>query len=317
MITAILRDLVEKLDQLGLDETDIGVVTPFRAQADQVRRSVTALHLPDGRVLVGTVHTYQGDERDLMILSTVATKELPENSFRFMADNPNLLNVAVTRARLSLIVIGDHGFFKGLPGQSYYRKLADYAEELGKVYPSPEELLLLQPLTEEEKPFELGGGIALHKDAPHSNRMTLRRLLASCQGFLWWYDPYMTINALDALALALRGTKGRIRQVRLMTRPDFWENQHGEPACITEEQVTPLKRELEAQGISTQVAVTRYDKENPPPHDRYLFASNLAVNMPPIRNIYQDTAKLAEFLPSSVGAEEFEAWWKQAKVVVE
>ncbi len=313
-IEPLLVNLVQHLDRFGMSNADIGIVTPFRGQADRLRKLVERLRIPEGRVLVGTIHTYQGDERDVMIFSAVATEHLPEKSFRFMSESPNLLNVAVTRARLSLLVVGDHRFFKRLPEPSHYRKLATYAEELGRVLADPDQLPLFQPLSKEEEPFHIGQGRALLQDAPYSNRMTLRRLLASCQDYIWWYDPYMSVDALDALALALAGSSARIRQLRLLTSEMFWENRKDQPLCITKKAITPLKRQLATQGVKLELALLAYDRDDPPPHDRFLFSAGHAVNMPPIKNIYEEVARLAEFLPSSVTADEFEIWWQKAKI---
>lgn len=315
-LVALVRKLLQRLGDLDMGEAEIGIVTPFRAQSEHIGRDLKQLSVPEGRVLVGTVHTYQGNERDVMIFSTVATEGLSEGTRRFVTENPNLLNVAVTRARLTLIVVGDHDFFIGLPKRSCYYKLAAYVKDLGRVYPNLESLPLFQPVEEDERPFELGRGWALRKDAPYVNRMTLRRLLASCQDYVWWYDPYMSVDALDALVLALTGLEGQIREVRLLTSEMFWENRQKEPQSMTRKAITPLKRELEGKGITLQVAVTSYDPDDPPAHDRYLFSANRTVNMPPIRNIYQQAARLAEFLSSTVEAEEFVSWWQGAKVVL-
>jgi hypothetical protein len=316
VLGSLVPKLLRCLNDLGMDGAEIGIVTPFRAQSERIGRDLRRLPVPEGRVLVGTVHTYQGNERDIMIYSTVATRDLPEGTRRFVTENPNLLNVAVTRARLTLIVVGDHDFFVGLPKRSCYHKLAAYVEDLGRVYPDLESLPLFQPVEEDERPFELGKGWALRKDAPHVNRMTLRRLIVSCQDYVWWYDPYMHVDALDALALALTEFEGQIQEVRLLTSEMFWENRQKEPRCMTRKAITPLKRELEGKGITLQVAVTSYDPDDPPAHDRYLFSANRVVNMPPIKNIYQQVARLAEFLPSTVEAEEFISWWQGAKVVL-
>ena len=312
-VLTLVERLLKQLDSLGMTEAEIGIVTPFRAQAEEIQRALKRLRVSDERILVGTVHTYQGNERDIMIFSTVATEDLPEGTRHFVTGSPNLLNVAVTRARLTLIVIGDHSFFLSLPKASCYYKLAAYARDLGKVYPDLEHLPLFLPVEDSEAGFELGHGLALQPNTPYRNRMTLRRLLASCQEYLWWYDSYMNVDALDALALALsRVDQGQIREVRLLTGERYW----GNPEYLTKKAVTPLKREFEARGIKLWLAVIPHDRDNPSPHDRYLFSANLAVNMPPIKNIYEYTARLAEFLPSTVKSEEFESWWERARVVL-
>ncbi|MFI6323775.1 AAA domain-containing protein [Nonomuraea sp. NPDC050556] len=84
----------------------IGVVTPFKAQADLLTRML------DGRkVRVGTVHTFQGGECDAMILSLVATEEMREGAVSWIERQPNLWNVAITRARSLLVVVGDQTFW--------------------------------------------------------------------------------------------------------------------------------------------------------------------------------------------------------------
>ncbi|MGQ0527040.1 MAG: AAA domain-containing protein [Alphaproteobacteria bacterium] len=53
------------------------------------------------------VHQFQGDERDLMIFSPVVSKDMPAGELGFLRGNGNLFNVAITRARAQLVVVGD------------------------------------------------------------------------------------------------------------------------------------------------------------------------------------------------------------------
>lgn len=83
-------------------ESLIGVITPFKMQVGIIKRA-----LPKelkSVVEVGTVHTFQGAERKIILMSTVYGKS--ETSF-FIDTNKSLLNVAVSRAKDSFIVIGD------------------------------------------------------------------------------------------------------------------------------------------------------------------------------------------------------------------
>ena len=91
----------------------IGVVTPFSYQADQVRYALERdprlwqkLRL-DHDFQSTTAHGFQGDERDLMIFSVVAANGLHESGIRFLEDDCNVFNVAITRARAELVVVGD------------------------------------------------------------------------------------------------------------------------------------------------------------------------------------------------------------------
>lgn len=84
-------------------QQSLGVVTPFAAQAARIRELVED---PSGDLVVATAHRFQGDERDIMIFSPVLSEDAPDHLQRFV-NNANLVNVAVTRARRRLIVVGD------------------------------------------------------------------------------------------------------------------------------------------------------------------------------------------------------------------
>lgn len=83
----ILPDLIAK------GKTDIGIITPYRDQANAIHRQLA------GGYEVDTVHKFQGREKDVIILSSV------DNEIGDFVDNPNMLNVAVSRAVDSLIVV--------------------------------------------------------------------------------------------------------------------------------------------------------------------------------------------------------------------
>ncbi len=92
----------------------VGVVTPFRAQANKIRDLLHAhpqanLMLKNGELLVDTVHRFQGDERDVMIFSPVVSRAMPQGASIFLRKTGNLFNVAITRARATLVVVGDFG----------------------------------------------------------------------------------------------------------------------------------------------------------------------------------------------------------------
>lgn len=76
------------------DYSSIGIITPYREQVNQIR-----LHCKNKNIEVDTVHKFQGREKDIIILSTV------NDYINEFVDNPNLLNVAVSRAKKSFILI--------------------------------------------------------------------------------------------------------------------------------------------------------------------------------------------------------------------
>ena len=88
----------------------VGVVTPFRGQADRIRRLARARISGDALGKAGflsaTAHSYQGDEREAIVISCVASPDMKHRNRLWIEDTRNLINVAVSRARRSLIVIG-------------------------------------------------------------------------------------------------------------------------------------------------------------------------------------------------------------------
>jgi very-short-patch-repair endonuclease len=112
----------------------VGVVTPFRAQAQllqQLLESSEAL-VPvraAADLLVDTVHRFQGDERDVMFFSPVIAAGMAPGSLGFLRSNGNLFNVAITRARGLLHVVGDREAAMSC-GVDYLADFAGYVASL-------------------------------------------------------------------------------------------------------------------------------------------------------------------------------------------
>lgn len=110
----------------------IGIVTPYAAQRRYLNRLVHVLQL-DRWVAAGTVHTFQGDECDVIIFDSV----LGEPHWTARLTNPHTfkevrrdLNVAVTRARHQFVFVGDsHWLKKNAKAGSGYGKLWNYLEK--------------------------------------------------------------------------------------------------------------------------------------------------------------------------------------------
>jgi superfamily I DNA and/or RNA helicase len=100
------------------------VVSPFREIVDNLRKEVGDRLLSAAKRL-GTVHTTQGKEADIVILVLGTAKE-QSGSRNWAAKTPNLLNVAVTRARRRLFVIGDYDNWSR---HQNFRTLAQYGND--------------------------------------------------------------------------------------------------------------------------------------------------------------------------------------------
>lgn len=89
-------------------ENIVGVVTPFKAQVNQIEKQCKKYGIKVGKnvdeLTVGTVHALQGAERQLIIFSPVYTRH---NNGSFIDSSQSMLNVAVSRAKDSFLVFGD------------------------------------------------------------------------------------------------------------------------------------------------------------------------------------------------------------------
>lgn len=104
-VMSCLDQVVARSDADGWTPT-VGVATPFRAQAEAIlagiRFSWTTEAIDRFHLRVGTVHAFQGDERDLMVVSLGVG---PDGSGLTFLQDPNLFNVLITRARWRMVVL--------------------------------------------------------------------------------------------------------------------------------------------------------------------------------------------------------------------
>ena len=92
------------------DSGSIGIITPYRQQADEINKAL-------GKDIASTVHKYQGRECDTIIMSMVDNKPTE------FSDDPNLLNVAISRAKTHLYVVTNSN---KMPKESNLAQLIDY-----------------------------------------------------------------------------------------------------------------------------------------------------------------------------------------------
>jgi hypothetical protein len=117
-----LRSLLAELAAEGVPARDIRVISPFRKVVRGSKERATAEFGRDfARDNVGTVHTVQGQEADVVVL-VLGTGRGNDGARRWAAEKPNLLNVAVSRAKRRLYVIGDRSNWQGL---RYFHELAE------------------------------------------------------------------------------------------------------------------------------------------------------------------------------------------------
>jgi ATP-dependent RNA/DNA helicase IGHMBP2 len=124
-----LLNLIEKTGAQRLLEEgcDFGIISPYKAQVQQLWRLIRKeRHLRPFRQLitVGTVDGFQGQERDVIIISMVRSND--DAQIGFLTDLRRM-NVAMTRARMKLVIIGNA---TTLTRHRFYKALYDYVEKL-------------------------------------------------------------------------------------------------------------------------------------------------------------------------------------------
>lgn len=120
------------------ESSNVGVITPFVNQAKYIKAYLKDEGLPN--VEVGTVHTFQGDEKETIIFSSAISKHSSDGAFTWLKNNEELINVALTRAKDKFILIGDYAEIKQRsPDKTDLLDLFDYVKDIGLTIPRPSE----------------------------------------------------------------------------------------------------------------------------------------------------------------------------------
>ena len=139
------ENVMSILDILYKDKTTnftIGIITPYRGQVSLLRALKYERKYNedfDKRIKIGTIHTFQGSECDMIIFDMVDCNVLENGKSNKIGrlysgkDGERLLNVAVSRARHKLIVVCDPDYIKNIPGntitlnsRSLFNKMSKY-----------------------------------------------------------------------------------------------------------------------------------------------------------------------------------------------
>lgn len=130
---AQLKEYITKIgrERFLSERIDVGLISPYKAQVQYLRRLVRndAFFKPYRQAItINTVDGFQGQERDVILISLVRANE--EGQIGFLNDLRRM-NVAITRARMKLIILGDAST---LTRHAFYKKLYGYIESLHESY---------------------------------------------------------------------------------------------------------------------------------------------------------------------------------------
>ena len=114
-------------ERLLEERIDFGLISPYKAQVQYLRQLIRkdAFFKPFRHLItINTVDGFQGQERDVILISLVRANE--DGQIGFLNDLRRM-NVAITRARMKLIIMGDASTLTKHP---FYKKLYEYIQEL-------------------------------------------------------------------------------------------------------------------------------------------------------------------------------------------
>ena len=144
-------ELLKRFQKSKLKKISFGIVTLFRAQmeliTDMIKRTK---ELNSMDITVGTAHRFQGDEKDIIIFSPAISQGIKQTTLNWIHNTTQLLNVAITRARSVLLIVGDKKKCNEAGG--FLKSLLEHAEskkQLDVNFDSPVEENLFKKLTKE------------------------------------------------------------------------------------------------------------------------------------------------------------------------
>ncbi|MEB2786506.1 AAA domain-containing protein [Algoriphagus persicinus] len=121
----ITADLIDKLVSAGVAKNEIGVIAPNNMQVNYIKKVLSARKLDWKGIQIETVNKFQGQEKDVIIFSSVVTMlDSDKARYDFFLDIRRF-NVAVSRARKKIIVMGNRNLFEASS------TLFDGAEKVG------------------------------------------------------------------------------------------------------------------------------------------------------------------------------------------
>lgn len=120
-------ELMQALQETGkpTEQYSCGLISPYKGQVEQLKKQLPDFPFPQENISINTVDGFQGQERDIVYISLVRSND--RNEIGFLKDYRRM-NVALTRARKKLVIIGDSAT---IGSDSFYTALLEYVETNG------------------------------------------------------------------------------------------------------------------------------------------------------------------------------------------
>jgi len=304
VVSELTQKLLTDLKRRKLNHLNLGIISPYHEQEKRIGRWLdsSSMEFKD-RITAGTAHTFQGDERDIIIFSPVLSNDLKERSLGWLEKTSNLLNVAVSRARITMIVVGDWKYCLSLDPRSKYRKLAEYVDRHpGRVVTSVDALPLF-------KGMQINIiGVLLDRHNRERNRLTLQKLLLSSEQYVYWADPFITSHVFDLILDIAKHPEFKLKDIRILTS---YEQTEIERFAVNPLELKNIQNEIEKRGVNIHLGLL---PKRDMPHDRHFYSVGYAINMPPFSGAYGDHKMVSEYTESKTKIDFFNTYWARAKI---
>lgn len=260
----IARNIIKNFSQVE-GSGSIGFCAPFKAQVKLIKKMLEA-EVTQKDISVGTVHTFQGDEKETIIFDSVCSigedRNIPIMLGQETVQNSEVLTVAVSRAQRRLIFLANLKYLdRKIPGKGYFREILYKAQSTGTVIDA-RSIIDLQSLNQEMDQIALNyTELAFNVDDLNTglaNEDTffpiLKEDISRATKFIVIYSGFYTSKRVsDLISLLREKIKAGVR-IRVVV-PD--PNNNGSIDSADSEQVIAL---LKSAGIEIDFRSTIHQK---------------------------------------------------------
>lgn len=150
-----LLDIINLLRQLGVDMKEVGLITPYEGQVAMIKHNFLQFTQEDpslkfDEIQVSSIDGFQGKEKDFIIFSCVRSNKRSGIGF---LNNKNRLNVALTRARKGLVLVGNAGVLMRDEVWSHYLEFLKYYKLIVDLSSDTDEFEDIMAMLQRKKKF--------------------------------------------------------------------------------------------------------------------------------------------------------------------
>jgi len=121
-----LNQYLDTVNSQNKEFLNIGVIAPYKAQVERLKQKISVDDSYNVALTINTIDGFQGQERDIIYITLVRSNEKGEVGF---LSNERRMNVAMTRAKKKLVIIGDSST---IGNHDFYSKFLDYVQHKGE-----------------------------------------------------------------------------------------------------------------------------------------------------------------------------------------